>query len=667
MSSMSVTSELGISPVLLQAISHTLTSTETEKKKFVERNLSMEQKGSASSRKVVSHILEGMNEPVASLLQAGSGSESGNGFQTVRDSSDEIKNMLHKVKRIDQDISQYDRDTGDSVYVGGQPMSMVNVLTALASQHLKSKSGEGDEVMTTDFDNVKVEPDPRQQSNQQIIIYYNNEGPSVPSPGNDIVVGDVEGGTEQMYRVVVQQEGNGNVEAEVVQPTEHQAKLIAEHERQMVLDKQVIMEKRARLMAQHETAQTVSSQSGNTSSTIVHGAGQDPSAIEHLGTPCPVCGDKISGYHYGIFTCESCKGFFKRTVQNKKTFVCHRHGECDITIFNRKKCPACRFAKCVQCGMKLEAIRLDRTRGGRSSYDGCSAHGRTKSISTDRKIKRSSVSRAVPPGQSSNCNSDVSVSHLVAILNHSTPSSQQSGEGGTMQVPELLTDIMNLEPLLSDEEIPLDMIPEGFEENEDSLYTYLMQLTELRLYKLVRWARNLPQFGAISTDDQILLLQNCWSDLLALGVCWRSIATPGVLSLSAGKTIGLKRAQDLGFDDVVSRMISLSEHLRRLEVDQYEYVAMKVLLLISPDVKGLKDPGKIMEHQEKLLDALLTYTTGHFQMLHNKFGEMLLRLPELSRISFIGKEQLLSRLPTNMTSCGLLVELLKGENAAKDI
>jgi len=37
-----------------------------------------------------------------------------------------------------------------------------------------------------------------------------------------------------------------------------------------------------------------------------------------LDEPCPVCGDKVSGYHYGLLTCESCKGFFKRTVQNKK-------------------------------------------------------------------------------------------------------------------------------------------------------------------------------------------------------------------------------------------------------------------------------------------------------------------------------------------------------------
>ena len=64
-----------------------------------------------------------------------------------------------------------------------------------------------------------------------------------------------------------------------------------------------------------------------------------------------------SGFHYGIYTCESCKGFFKRTVQNKKSFVCPRNGECEIVLENRKKCPACRFAKCLVMGMKLEGIK----------------------------------------------------------------------------------------------------------------------------------------------------------------------------------------------------------------------------------------------------------------------------------------------------------------------
>ncbi len=86
---------------------------------------------------------------------------------------------------------------------------------------------------------------------------------------------------------------------------------------------------------------------------------------------CPICGDDISGFHYGTFSCESCKGFFKRTVQNKKAFSCHSgEGECNITSFNRKRCPACRFAKCLKAGMRVDAIREDRHRGGRSSYEG---------------------------------------------------------------------------------------------------------------------------------------------------------------------------------------------------------------------------------------------------------------------------------------------------------
>merc|ERR1719208_353266 len=87
-----------------------------------------------------------------------------------------------------------------------------------------------------------------------------------------------------------------------------------------------------------------------------------------INSPCPVCTDKISGFHYGIFSCESCKGFFKRTVQNKKNYVCLRGAQCPVSISTRKKCPACRFDKCLKTGMKLEAIREDRTRGGRSTY-----------------------------------------------------------------------------------------------------------------------------------------------------------------------------------------------------------------------------------------------------------------------------------------------------------
>ena len=84
--------------------------------------------------------------------------------------------------------------------------------------------------------------------------------------------------------------------------------------------------------------------------------------------------------------------------------------------------------------------------------------------------------------------------------------------------------------------------------------------------------------------------------------------------------------------------------------------------MYSSDVKGLKEPRKIREFQDKLQEALHTYTTSHFQNMSHKFGEMLLRLPELARISFMSKDILLKSLPEDMATCGLLVELLKGES-----
>ena len=30
---------------------------------------------------------------------------------------------------------------------------------------------------------------------------------------------------------------------------------------------------------------------------------------------CAVCNDYASGYHYGVWSCEGCKAFFKRSIQ----------------------------------------------------------------------------------------------------------------------------------------------------------------------------------------------------------------------------------------------------------------------------------------------------------------------------------------------------------------
>ncbi|XP_029005003.1 nuclear receptor subfamily 5 group A member 2 [Betta splendens] len=90
----------------------------------------------------------------------------------------------------------------------------------------------------------------------------------------------------------------------------------------------------------------------------------DYSYDEDLDEMCPVCGDKVSGYHYGLLTCESCKGFFKRTVQNNKRYTCIENQSCQIDKTQRKRCPYCRFQKCLTVGMKLEGTATrPRSRG----------------------------------------------------------------------------------------------------------------------------------------------------------------------------------------------------------------------------------------------------------------------------------------------------------------
>ncbi|KAL3314281.1 hypothetical protein Ciccas_007105 [Cichlidogyrus casuarinus] len=69
---------------------------------------------------------------------------------------------------------------------------------------------------------------------------------------------------------------------------------------------------------------------------------------------CAVCGDKSSGKHYGQFTCEGCKSFFKRAIRKCASYECRGSGSCTIDTQRRNQCQACRLCRCLQAGMKRE-------------------------------------------------------------------------------------------------------------------------------------------------------------------------------------------------------------------------------------------------------------------------------------------------------------------------
>ena len=79
---------------------------------------------------------------------------------------------------------------------------------------------------------------------------------------------------------------------------------------------------------------------------------------------CHVCGDKSTGSHFGGISCESCKAFFRRSVQRNRfeDYKCSYSGECKMNTNTRKICQFCRYKRCLLIGMKPKWVLSDDER-----------------------------------------------------------------------------------------------------------------------------------------------------------------------------------------------------------------------------------------------------------------------------------------------------------------
>ncbi|XP_058806300.1 nuclear hormone receptor FTZ-F1 beta isoform X1 [Phymastichus coffea] len=396
-----------------------------------------------------------------------------------------------------------------------------------------------------------------------------------------------------------------------------------------------------------------------------------------INSPCPICGDKISGFHYGIFSCESCKGFFKRTVQNRKNYVCLRGAGCPVTVATRKKCPACRFDKCLNMGMKLEAIREDRTRGGRSTYQ-CT-------YTLPANLMGSPGMSSDKMGQGGPCSpASVGGEHHHSMKQHSNHSHK------VQVVPQLLQDIMDVEHLWHyndndrvgamsslnlSQSLPnsasgdslsglstsnglassssgsnlssatsngnLTPQPDPIRPNSTNSASSTPTLEQQHSPPSLS-SSNPPSSSSNSNSTQHpdFLSNLCNIADHRLYKIVKCMSTPGEIRVSLGKSITLEQAKQLGLATCIERMLAFTNNLRRLRVDQYEYVAMKVIVLLTSDTSELKEPEKVRASQEKALQALQQYTIARYPEMPAKFGELLLRIPDLQRTCQFGTKSI---------------------------
>lgn len=125
----------------------------------------------------------------------------------------------------------------------------------------------------------------------------------------------------------------------------------------------------AELLRQNLIPSFAVSHLSNASNALIQ---QRPQAMEEKPIrQCGVCYDKATGLHYGIISCEGCKGFFKRAISNRRIYRCVNGDEqCQMSRKDRNRCQFCRLKKCLQVGMNRKAIREDGMPGGRNKYTG---------------------------------------------------------------------------------------------------------------------------------------------------------------------------------------------------------------------------------------------------------------------------------------------------------
>ncbi|KFP79267.1 PREDICTED: glucocorticoid receptor [Acanthisitta chloris] len=268
---------------------------------------------------------------------------------------------------------------------------------------------------------------------------------------------------------------------------------------------------------------------------------------------CLVCSDEASGCHYGVLTCGSCKVFFKRAVEGQHNYLCAGRNDCIIDKIRRKNCPACRYRKCLQAGMNLEARKTKKKIKGlqqasaTGSRDGAEAAG-------NKSIVPASLPQLTPT--------------LVSLLEVIEPEVLYSGYDSTLP---------------------------------DSSWRILSTLNMLggrQVVAAVKWAKAIPGFRNLHLDDQMTLLQYSWMFLMAFALGWRSYkqSNGNLLCFAPDLIINEQRMNLPCMYEQCKHMLMVARELSRLQVSYEEYLCMKTLLLLSTIPKeGLKSQSLFEE------------------------------------------------------------------------
>ncbi|XP_035236002.1 nuclear receptor subfamily 6 group A member 1-A isoform X1 [Anguilla rostrata] len=397
---------------------------------------------------------------------------------------------------------------------------------------------------------------------------------------------------------------------------------------------------------------------------------------------CLICGDRATGLHYGIISCEGCKGFFKRSICNKRVYRCSRDKNCEMSRKQRNRCQYCRLLKCLQMGMNRKAIREDGMPGGRNKSIGpvqisdeeierimsgqefkeeasLPEHAWSNNGDSDHSSPGNGVSEGNQPSPVSTLSSNRSlemngytaalrdqymgtpVSSHYQFLPHLFSYAAQSGllppqpRGLYPQSQTLISQLVaaeDLAPLAT----PM-LIEDGYKVTQVELFALLCRLADELLFRQISWIKKLPFFCELSIEDYTCLLSSTWQELILLS-CLTIYSTQifgDLADVTSKYTPSDEELQGFSEDgmEVMERLIYLFRKFHQLKVSNEEYACMKAINFLNQDIRGLTNVSQLEQLNKRYWYVCQDYTEFKYPHQAKRFPEIMMCLPEIRCIA----------------------------------
>uniref|UniRef100_A0A8C0JA44 Nuclear receptor subfamily 1 group I member 3 n=1 Tax=Chelonoidis abingdonii TaxID=106734 RepID=A0A8C0JA44_CHEAB len=189
---------------------------------------------------------------------------------------------------------------------------------------------------------------------------------------------------------------------------------------------------------------------------------------------CAVCGDRATGYHFHVMTCEGCKGFFRRSISKGVCFTCPFTRNCTVTKAKRRQCQACRLQKCLAVGMRKDMIMSE------------------EALQMRRVLRKRKQQEREPAGEPAELTEEQE--QIISIL---LEAHKRHFDSGFSQFAHCRGG-----PLAPLQSLPGDMLPDIF-----SMLPHFADLSTVLIQQVIKFAKEIPAFRSLPIDDQISLLK----------------------------------------------------------------------------------------------------------------------------------------------------------------